>query len=273
MLDFEPNALSERLAGYGPISEFETDFLLSVQADKVSKQKGDCLIRLGKVSAQVMVLQSGWAVMKSKSKEKGNQILHIYLPGDIIGLSEIGSIYATHEIVMQTDGTVSQTSRNDFYQGLTLHPHLSALLLAIGSLDLAALRYHNACMSSMDGGQNLKFFLLQLRSRLHVTNIGRGDRFQVPFSQVEIGQAIGMTSIYVNKLLRAFKDAGELEIQRPYFRLLERNKWEAETEFQDAFVNLDTSWFPEADQCEGQAQGKASVSRAQRYKRQTATFH
>ncbi|OUS20280.1 hypothetical protein A9Q95_07725 [Rhodobacterales bacterium 59_46_T64] len=149
MFKIEKNALTERLGGYSRLSEHEMDFLISAQVATIASHKGDCLVRFGQSSAQVIVLLSGWAVMRSKTCAKGNQILHIYLPGDINGLTEIGSAHATHEVVMQTDGTICKISRRDFYQDLLVHPRLAALLFALASLDLAALRYHNACMSSM----------------------------------------------------------------------------------------------------------------------------
>lgn len=183
-------------------------------------------------------------MLTSQSKSKGNCIHHIYLPGDIIGLAEIGVPVATHQVRMQTDGAISNASREAFCDDMRQHARLGALLTALGSLDLLALRNQNACMRTMDGSQKLKFFLLQLRSRQLVDGIGDGDRFEVPFSQVEIGQAIGMTSIYVNKLLRGFRDAGELEVSRPYYRVLKRESWEMDTEFVDAYKHIDTSWFP-----------------------------
>ena len=74
-----------------------------------------------------------------------------------------------------------------------------------------------------------------------------GNRLQVPLSQAEIGQAVGLTSIYVNKLLRRFVENGEIEIERPYLRLLDRERWEKDCEYVNPFVDMDTSWFPQPD--------------------------
>ena len=184
--------------------------------------------------------------MTSRSKAKGNCIHHIYLPGEIIGMSEIGSPIAAHEVRMQTDGAISRSSRKAFCDVLRQHPRLEALMTALGSLNLVALRYQNARRNTMDSGTNLKFFLLQLRARQFVEGVGDGDCFEVPLSQVEIGQAVGMTSIYVNKLLRKFQDSGDLHVSRPHYRILKRGNWELDTEFEDAYADIDTSWFPPA---------------------------
>ncbi len=147
---------------------------------------------------------------------------------------------------MQTDGVICPFPRKGLGPLYADHPRLGALLTAVGSLDQIALRHHAASLGAMDATGKLKFWLLQLRSRLEVANVGLGNRFRVPFSQVEIGQAVGLTSIYVNKLLRRFVENGEIEIERPYIRLLAREQWEKDCEFVDAFVDMDTSWFPSA---------------------------
>ncbi|WP_299682149.1 Crp/Fnr family transcriptional regulator [uncultured Roseobacter sp.] len=240
------SSVRNRLSKYVRLTGEELDFIERSEDDPKPITKGDKLSQHNE-DGDIVVLQSGWAVLKSYNKSSGHQILRVFLPGEFVGLSEIGTPQVEHQISMQTSGVVSRLSRRAFYSGVSRLPRLNALLLALVSLDLQAFRHHGSCMRSMSAESNLKFFLLQLRSRLKVPGVGTGDRFHVPFSQVEIGQAVGLTSIYVNKLLRALRERGELEIDRPYFRLLAREQWEKDIEFLDAYENMDTSWFPSAE--------------------------
>lgn len=244
MSEHDPSCLVSRLSRFVTLTERECGFIADMERDEQPRPKGGPVVGLGDATEGIVVLKSGWAVVKAENADGRNQILRVYLPGEVIGLAEIGATHAHHSIVMQTDGTVCPFPRRGLAPLITDYPRLAALLIALGSLDQIALRHHASCLGSMDATRKLKFFLLQLRSRLAVANVGLGNRFQVPFSQVEIGQAVGLTSIYVNKVLRSFVTARELEIERPYFRLLAREKWEAETDFVDAFVDMDTSWFP-----------------------------
>ncbi|WP_306115536.1 MULTISPECIES: Crp/Fnr family transcriptional regulator [unclassified Roseovarius] len=217
-----------------------------MEKEEVPHRKGRPVISVGDKTEGITILKTGWAVVKSDSSDGRSQILRIYLPGEVMGLAEIGSSHANHRVAMQTDGIICPFPRKGLAPLFSEYPRLGALLTAVGSLDQIALRHHASSLASMDATLKLKFWLLQLRSRLAVANVGLGNRFQVPFSQVEIGQAVGLTSIYINKLLRRFVDNGEVEIERPYFRLLERKKWEVECEFVNPFVDMDTSWFPPA---------------------------
>ncbi|WP_324754957.1 Crp/Fnr family transcriptional regulator [Roseovarius sp. Pro17] len=248
------SCLVSRLARFVELEEHERAFIAEMEKDERPLAKGRPVTSVGDPTKGVMVLKSGWAVVKAEGKDGRSQILRIYLPGEVIGLAEIGSTHTSHRIVMQTDGIICPFPRKGLAPLLTDYPRLAALLIAVGSLDQIALRHHAACLGSMDASRKLKFFLLQLRARLEVANVGLGNRFRVPFSQVEIGQAVGLTSIYVNKMLRAFIAAGEIEVERPYFRLLDRDNWEKDTEFVDAFVDMDTSWFPEPTKVANPAQ-------------------
>ncbi|MEJ6395974.1 Crp/Fnr family transcriptional regulator [Gymnodinialimonas sp. 2305UL16-5] len=235
-----------RLSRFVTLTEHERDFIAELEKDERPYVKGRAVVSIGDPTDGIMVLKTGWAVVKADTSDGRSQILRVYLPGEVMGLAEIGSSHANHRIVMQTDGVICPFPRKGLAPLITDYPRLAALLMSVGSLDQIALRHHASCLGSMDAAGKLKFFLLQLRSRLVVANVGLGNRFQVPFSQVEIGQAVGLTSIYVNKLLRCFVMAGEIEIDRPYMRLLARDKWERDVEFVDAFVDMDTSWFPSA---------------------------
>ncbi|MCE8005811.1 Crp/Fnr family transcriptional regulator [Aestuariivita sp.] len=237
------NAPATRLQRFVQLEECEKHLLDSFDRSSVRRPKGYQLARVGDLADKVWVLQSGWAALRSNCKQHGNQILRLFLPGDFIGLAEFGTKHAPHQIMMLTDGTLTEIPRKAFHREIVQLPRLSLLLFALSSLSLTAFHYQVTRLNTMSAQDNLKFFLLQLISRLQSGQSDLGNRFEVPMTQVEIGQAIGLTSIYVNKLLRRFIDEGQLEIERPYFRLKTRERWECETAFVDAFAEIDTSWF------------------------------
>lgn len=259
MSDKYHSCLVSRLSRFVTLTDHECAFIADMEKDEHARKKGRPVVSVGDRSEGVMVLKSGWAVVKADSSDGRSQILRVYLPGEVIGLAEIGTTHANHRVVMQTDGMICPFPRKGLAPLFSDYPRLSALLAALGSLDQTALRHHASSLGSMDATNKLKFWLLQLRSRLEVANVGLGNRFRVPFSQVEIGQAVGLTSIYVNKLLRGFVENGEIEIDRPYVRLLKRDEWEKDCEFVNAFADMDTSWFPPASGQE--TTGKADLAK------------
>ena len=246
MTDIYESCLVSRLSRFVDLTEAESLFVMEMERNEQEYRKGKIVVDVGELTEGIMVLKTGWAVVKADSSDGRSQILRVYLPGEVMGIAELGATHANHRITMQTDGKVCPFPRKGLAPLYSDYPRLGALLTGLSSLDQIALRHLASSLGAMDAENRLKFWLLQLRSRLEVANVGLGNRFRVPFSQVEIGQAVGLTSIYVNKLLRRLVERGDIEIDRPYVRLLDRETWEKDCEFVNAYHSMDTSWFPPA---------------------------
>lgn len=116
MLKVLHSALKCRLDRFISLSDSEVDFIATLEKDETRHAKGYRLINIGDKSDKIFILKSGWAVLKSYSKLRGSQILRIYLPGEVIGFSELGSLHATHQVIMQTEGIVSAINGKELYQ-------------------------------------------------------------------------------------------------------------------------------------------------------------
>ncbi|KZX93764.1 MULTISPECIES: Crp/Fnr family transcriptional regulator [unclassified Sulfitobacter] len=238
------SCLVNRLSHYVDLTQRECDFIEKIEMDRQFVKKGDILHGPGDNIGIIHILNEGWACATGHTMTEKSHKFRVYLPGEVIGIAELGLSQAHHTIAMQTDGVLCPFPRSGLAEMLQDFPRLSALMLAISALDQVALREHAVTLAAMDAEGRLKHFLLQLRARLHVANVGLGNRIRVPFSQAELGELVGLTPIYVNRLLRRWVETGELSIDRPYFRLQNREKWEKELGFISPFDNMDTSWFP-----------------------------
>ncbi|MFQ6549815.1 Crp/Fnr family transcriptional regulator [Aestuariibius sp. 2305UL40-4] len=240
------SSLLIRLERYLSLLEDERTAVARLEKAELRLDRGTVLLERGEASEKFYVLKSGWAVVRTQPRRGHSSIARIYLPGEVIGFAEIGLSVTPHTVVMQTDGTVGAFGKDHLPELWVHHPRLMSLLTALSSLDQIALRDQIFTLTRLDARDRLIYFLLSLRSRLAVSIRGMGDRFQLPFNQQELGDVLGITSVYVNKILRQLSDAGEIEIDRPYIRLLEREKWIAHVDFIDRFAEVDTSWFPRA---------------------------
>ncbi|PRY95688.1 CRP-like cAMP-binding protein [Hasllibacter halocynthiae] len=233
-----------RLGCYAALTDAEKSFLGRIEVQEKPLGNGQTVVRRGSNAHRVFVLKEGWAIIRSEPVRGRSSILWIHLPGEVIGLGDMAPSAAPHTIHMQTDGVVCPFSRDSLGELLRDLPRLSALLVGLASLDQIAMRDHCAALGLMTAEDRLVRFLLQLRLRLALADSVSGDRFHLPFNQAEIGEAVGMTSVYVNKLLRKLSEQGLIRVEKPYMRLLDRAGLEAKIGFVDRFSDLDQSWFP-----------------------------
>ena len=240
------SCLVTRLERFIELTEREAALVARMEETEKPLSSGQTIVNAGDTSNGIFVLKYGWAIVRSQSVRGRSHILRIYLPGEVIGLGELGPDRAPHSIMMQTDGVVCPFPREGLSEMLRETPRLAALLNALSSLDQIALRDQCTALGLMTAEDRLIQFLLQLRARLNVANVGMGNRFHLPFSQAEISEAVGMTPVYVNKLLRKMVSQGRVEIDRPYIRLLDREGMESQVGFRNRFDAIDKTWFPKA---------------------------
>lgn len=240
------SCLVTRLSRFVELTPTERGLLERMEDSEKSLSAQQVILNRGQRTNGLHVLKQGWATVRSRTVRGRSHILRVYLPGEVIGLGELGLSHAPHTIAMHTDGIVCPFPRDRLPELMMRAPRLSALLSALSSLDQIVLRDHCTALGLMTAEDRLIQWLLQLRARLDVANEGLGDRFRLPFSQAEIGEAVGMTPVYVNKLLRKLTTEGRIAIDRPYITLLDREGLENQVNFVDAFGSLDHSWFPDA---------------------------
>lgn len=240
------SCLVTRLSRYIALTDAERAFVSRMEEGERRLGARQVVLNSGQRSDGLHVLKEGWAVVRSRPVRGRSHILRIYLPGEVIGLAELGAAQAPHTVSMQTAGVVCSFPREGVPELIAGHPRLSALLTALSSIDQIALRDQCAALGLMTAEDRLIHFLLQLRARLGVANPEIGDRFKVPFSQAEIGEAVGMTPVYVNKLLRKLTQEGRLEVERPFVRVVDLKGFVSQVNFADAFAEIDQSWFPAA---------------------------
>ena len=218
--------------------------LRNAQNEEVSVPAGRSVVARGGTAGALHMLNSGWAVMRSETVRGRAAILRVYLPGDVIGLCGLAVRRAPHEVRMQTDGAVRTIDPDGVRRLLQAHPRLAQTLLALASLDQLMMRDQCMALTLMTAEDRLVRFFLDLHARLSMIGGVEDDRIHLPFSQAEIGAAVGMTSVYVNKLMRKLSEEKRIAVERPHLRLLDRPGMEAQTGFTNRLDALNNEWAP-----------------------------
>ena len=239
------SCLVTRLERYLKLTSAERNFIVRMEEDERRKRSGSIIYDIGDPVERMFVLKFGWAIVRSAPHRGRSHIVRVYLPGEVIGIAELSSGEAMQTLCMQTDGAVCPFPRSAMADMYLEAPRLAALLTAVSSLDQMALRERMVSLARRDARGRMIEFMLSLRDRLAVANVGMGHKIHVPFSQPEIGDILGLTPVYVNKLLRLLSDEGKIKVERPYVRILEPDALAREIKYANIHERLDTTWFPE----------------------------
>jgi CRP-like cAMP-binding protein len=83
----------------------------------------------------------------------------------------------------------------------------------------------------------LAHVMMELRERLRVIGRLEGRSFEMPFTQEEIGEALGITGVHVNRVIRQLREDGIVELQRGRVTVLDEGKFLELADFDNRYLH------------------------------------
>ena len=229
----------------------------SLESDVVEAAGRRTVYAPGDPLSDLYILRYGWAISEYSAGDGRRQIVRVHLPGDVIGLCELAGKIAVHNVYMRTDGAFSRAPRTLVRDVLSETPRLGAVLTAVAAQDQLAMAQQLHAHARLSAIERLVTFLLSLRARISATQVGTVTRFPLPLTQVEIANHLGLSPVWVSKLMRRLREEGRIEYAGQQVRLTDAARLAREVGFTDIHLPRRASWIPE--RCAGQEVPESSL--------------
>lgn len=202
-------------------------------------RRGGILQRERDRAGELFVLRRGMMMSYLLLDDGGRQILRFFFPGDVMGLS--GAIYreTPETLYAVTECAVSVFDRGALAQLAEQHPRLALVFLATNQAERVAITDRLAAVGRASAKARVGGLLLELNERL-----GDQDSFVLPLTQEEIGDATGLTSVHVNRMLRQLEQEGLVARDGNRVTLRDPRGLARDSGFVDRMTGLDLSWLP-----------------------------
>lgn len=184
---------------------------------------GQDLFGPGAKADAIYLLLEGWLFLYSILENGRRQIVHFALPGAIVGFSE--SATATFGVQALTDARVALVPQKTLRTIASVHPQIGLEIARLFSQDLGIAFDHLTSVGRQSARERVARLLLELLMRYWPQWQGDGiQAMQLPLTQEHIGDATGLTSVHVNRVLRGLKQGGVVEFQYRRLRVLDPDK-------------------------------------------------
>ncbi len=200
-------ALINRLQYYAQLRTEETTKLKSLASKLELFRKNETIVRSGDPLKNAYIIEDGWAIRYHDLQDGGRQIVNFLLPGDIFDLQVFVSETADHSVQVIADVAAHEISPRSL---ANLFVNSSALSLAMwwsSVQEEAILREQIVRNGRRSAKRRIIHLLLELQRRLEIAQPSRGisANRQFPISQTVLADALGLTSIHVNRILGELK--------------------------------------------------------------------
>ena len=240
------SCLVQKLSHYIAIDETAAGHLAALEKTERTFRRHAEVWSEGDETGDLFVIRKGWCYSYTDMPDGRRQIVRVLHPGDVIGFPDIAFQSATTNIRTAEEVCLCPFPKARLDVIFRESPRLTALLFTLANRELACMVDSLRAMGRMSARERIAFFLLDLVSRLRITNASMTDTLRMPLNQHEIGDALGLTHTYVSKTLGRMEDGGLLRRAEGTITLENEERLKEMVEFTNRYEALDTSWFPTA---------------------------
>ncbi len=200
--------LARKLGAFVALSETELTVLDGLNKRRRTFVAGRDLVHQGQSEHSAYVLASGWACSYKLLQDGQRQIVDFKIPGDFFGLHSILLHVSDQSIEPITDIEVSEFHVSDLLDTFARMPRLGTAVLWTASRDEAMVVEHLVNIGRRSAAIRVAHFLLELGARLTLVGLGSQAGFKCPLSQYLMADALGLSAVHVNRVLRQLREDG-----------------------------------------------------------------
>jgi len=206
------NAFVTKLSGQGQLSLEDIgllDALCGTQRNVPARQD---LIREGDEPGPIFIILRGWACRYKLLPEGTRQITSFLMPGDCGDLHACVLDRMEHSIATLTPARVALVDRKRIEELIVVRPAITRAFWWSQLVDEDTLRAWIVSMGRRDSVQRVAHLMCELYVRALNIGLTVDDQFAMPLTQIVLGDALGLTPVHVNRVLRKLRIDGVMSL-------------------------------------------------------------
>ena len=231
------NLLTRKLEAFAPLSEADRHLLDAVirEARDVGS-RGD-LIREGDAPGDVRLILAGFACRYKRLAGGKRQIMAYLVPGDFCDLHVFILKAMDHTIATLSPCRVVDIPRARILE-MTERPALARALWWAALVDEATLREWLVNIGARPAEERVAHLLCELLLRLRTVGLANGDSYELPITQTELADTVGLTNVHVNRVLQRLRGDGLITLTGKHLVILDVERLNAFSGFTPNYLHL-----------------------------------
>ncbi len=214
MTAIHQSPIARKLGAFVALSATEHQVLDELYRRRRTFVPGRDLVHQGQSAQSAYILASGWVCSYKIQRSGSRQIIDFQVPGDFLGLRSILFRTADHSIEPVTRVEASEIHARDLLEAFSHTPRLATAVLWAASRDEAMVVEHLVDIGRRNALERTAHFLLELGARLKLVGLGTNEGYDCPLSQYLLADALGLSAVHVNRVLRELREEGLLTFQK-----------------------------------------------------------
>ena len=205
---------ARKLGAFVALSADDLAMLDQLHSRRRTFVAGVDLVHQGQSDQAVFILAKGWVCSYKLLPNGGRQIVDFQIPGDFLGLRSVLFRTADHNIEPVTQIEASVIINTDLLEAFARTPRLATAVLWAASRDEAMVVEHLVGIGRRNAQERTAHYLLEFGARLNLVGLATKTGYDCPLSQYMLADALGLSAVHVNRVLRQLREMGLLTFNK-----------------------------------------------------------
>lgn len=232
------NGLAGRLGRFEALPADEHDALMSLPHAVRAYEPGQYIVREGDRPRFCSILLKGYAFRHKVVADGGRQIVSIHMTNDIIDLQNMLIDHADHNIQSLTTVDLALIERERVIDLAFTNPAIGKALWRDTLIEGSILREWVANVGRRDSRARTAHLLCEIAVRQEAAGLGSRETFELPMTQEQLGDALGLTPVHVNRTLKLLQEEGLIRRSKRAVSVADWELLRAAADFTSAYLHL-----------------------------------
>jgi CRP-like cAMP-binding protein len=192
----------------------EHDAIASLPFMARDMKAGQDIVRDHDRPSQCCLILEGYAFRYKILDEGQRQIMSFHIPGDIPDLQSVHLKVMDHSLATVCPTKVAFLPHEILRPFLHQHPRIADILWRDTLIDAAIFREWVVNIGRRQAYPRLAHLFCETFLRMKAVGLSDTDVYEMPFTQEQLGDATGLSTVHVNRTMTALRDNGLISTSR-----------------------------------------------------------
>jgi CRP-like cAMP-binding protein len=232
--------LIRKLERFARLSADDRRALERVAGERV-RQLGprEDIIHEGDLPRHVNLILDGHACRYKVLEDGRRQIMAFFVPGDLCDLRVFVLGRMDHSIGTLSPVRLAEIPHDAIMELTDNHPRVTRALWWSALVDAATSREWTVNVGQRTAVERMAHLLCELFVRLRAVGLTRGDACELPMTQPELADALGLSAVHTNRVLQELRADGLIALRNGTLTVPDLEALQAVALFDPNYLHLD----------------------------------
>jgi CRP-like cAMP-binding protein len=232
-----PAALVKRLRATSGVTDEDIRAIQALPISVKDYPAERAVVSDGQRATECCLIARGFCARSKTTSEGRRQILSIHIPGEIPDLMSLHLHVMDHDLSTLTACTLGFINHETLRLLHRRQPNLADIFWRDTLIDAAMFREWIVNVGQRPAPARLAHVIVELRERLKVIGRIEGASFEMPLTQEQVGEALGITAVHANRVIKQLRQDGIVDLRRGRVDVLDEGRLVELAGFDDRYLH------------------------------------